>query len=108
MNNDGVKVLGYINSFLAAPNAPTSPKQPIKEPNSCGYKRFIPFNGLQARKNSDSFTNPMLEEAKTKGYQVKTRQVKITLMNQIGFPAYLIDLTNPEAVKWTKDIIKKI
>ena len=107
MNKDGVKVLGYINSFLAAPNAPTSPKQPIKEPNSCGYKRFIPFNGCKPERIPDSFTNPMLEEAKAKGYLVKNQAGEDYIVESIGFPAYLIDLTNPEAVKWTKDIIKK-
>jgi len=80
MNKDGVKVLGYINSFLADTNP--------------------------AIKN-DTFKNPMLEIAKEKGYLVKNKEGKDYLIKTVGFPAYLIDLTNPEAVKWIKDIIKK-
>jgi sulfoquinovosidase len=80
MNKDGVKVLGYINSFLADTNP--------------------------AIKN-DTFKNPMLEEAKAKGYLIKNKEGKDYLIKTVGFPAYLIDLTNPGAVKWIKDIIKK-
>jgi sulfoquinovosidase len=80
MNAKGVKVLGYINSFLAD----TNPKIP-----------------------NDPFKNPMLEEAKAKGYLVKNQKNEDYLIQTVGFPAYLIDLTNPDAVKWTKDIIKK-
>lgn len=107
MNRKGVKVLGYINSFLADVNPKDSPKQPIKEPNSCGYKRFVPFAGCKPERVPDSFTNPMLEEAKAKGYLVKNQAGEDYLIESVGFPAYLIDLTNPEAVKWTKNIIKK-
>ena len=80
MNKDGVKVLGYINSFLADTNPA------IKD---------------------DKFKNPMLEEAKQKGYLIKDKKGKDYLIKTVGFPAYLIDLTNPEAVKWIKEIIKK-
>ncbi len=80
MNKDGVKVLGYINSFLADTNPA------IKD---------------------DKFTNPMLADAKAKGYLVKNQKGEDYLIKTVGFPAYLIDLTNPEAVKWTKEIIKK-
>jgi alpha-glucosidase len=88
MNKDGVKVLGYINSFLAETNAPTSPKQPIKEPNSCGYKRFIPMNDCKPEREPDSFTNPMLEEAKAKGYLVKKQSGEDYMIETVGFPAY--------------------
>lgn len=80
LNKKGVKVLGYINSFLAD-------KDP-KKPN-------------------DNFTNPQLEEAKKKGYLVKNQKGEDYLIQTVGFPAYLIDLTNPEAVKWIKEIIRK-
>ncbi|MCB1141438.1 MAG: alpha-glucosidase [Leptospiraceae bacterium] len=80
MNSKNIKVLGYINSFLAD----TNPKIP-----------------------NDPFRNPMLEEAKQKGYLVKNQKGEDYLIETVGFPAYLIDLTNPEAVKWTKEIIKK-
>ncbi len=80
LNKKGIKVLGYINSFLAD-------KDPKKE--------------------NDNFTNPQLEEAKKKGYLVKNQKGEDYLIQTVGFPAYLIDLTNPEAVKWIKEIIKK-
>jgi sulfoquinovosidase len=81
MNQKNVKVLGYINPFLAD----VDPKKP----------------------GGDRFTNPMLEEAKAKGYLVKDIEGKPYLIQTVGFPAYLIDITNPEAIKWTKNIIKK-
>lgn len=81
MNQKNVKVLGYINPFLAD----TDPKKP----------------------GGDTFTNPMLDEAKKKGYLVKNSLGTPYLIQTVGFPAYLIDLTNPDAVKWTKEIIKK-
>jgi len=81
MNQKNVKVLGYVNPFLAD----VDPKKP----------------------GGDSFTNLMLEEAKSKGYLVKNSEGKPYLIQTVGFPAYLIDITNPAAVKWTKDIIKK-
>ncbi|WCL48774.1 alpha-glucosidase [Leptospira sp. GIMC2001] len=81
MNRKNVKVLGYINPFLAD----TDPKKP----------------------GGDSFTNPMLEEAKSKGYLVRDKTGNPYLITTVGFPAYLIDITNPAAIRWTKDIIKK-
>ncbi len=80
MNAKNVQVLGYINSFLAD----TDPK-----------------------KANDDFTNPLLVEAKAKGYLIKNQKGEDYLIQTVGFPAYLIDLTNPAAVKWTKELIKK-
>ncbi|HNF25035.1 MAG TPA: alpha-glucosidase [Leptospiraceae bacterium] len=80
MNKKNIQVLGYINSFLAD-----------RDP----------------KKADEKFENPMLEEAKAKGYLVKNQDGKDYLIQTVGFPAYLIDLTNPEAAKWTKSIIKK-
>jgi alpha-glucosidase len=80
MNARNVQVLGYINSFLAD----TDPKKP-----------------------NDDFKNSLLVEAKTNGYLVKNSSGADYLIQTVGFPAYLIDLTNPAAVKWTKSIIKK-
>jgi alpha-glucosidase len=81
MNQKGVQVLGYVNPFLAD----TDPKKP----------------------GGDDFRNPMLDEARKKGYLVKNTKGEPYLIQTVGFPAYLIDLTNPAAVKWTKEIIKK-
>jgi len=81
MNAKNIQVLGYINSFLGD----TDPKKP----------------------GGDDFTNPLLTEAKNKSYLVKNTKGEDYLIQTVGFPAYLIDLTNPSAVKWTKDLIKK-
>lgn len=81
MNSKNVKVLGYINPFLADTDT--------------------------KKKGGDDFTNPMLAEARKKGYLVKNPTGEDYLIQTVGFPAYLIDLTNPEAVRWTKDVIKK-
>lgn len=80
MNKKNIKVLGYINSFLADTNE---------------------------KLKNDTFKNPQLEEAKLKGYLVKNAEGQDYRIRTVGFPAYLIDLSNPEAFKWTKDIIKK-
>jgi sulfoquinovosidase len=80
MDRDGIKVLGYINTFLAD----TNPE--IKD---------------------DPFRNPMLTYAREKGYLVKNPQGQDYLIKTVGFPAYLIDLTHPEAVTWIKSVIQQ-
>jgi len=80
-NADGIKVLGYVNPFLAD----ADPK----------------------KKGGDDFRNPLLEEARKSGYLVKNEAGEDYLIQTVGFPAYLVDLTNPQAVKWLKGIIKK-
>lgn len=70
MNAKGVKVLGYINSFLAD-------------------------------------EGPMFEEAKSKGYLVKNKDNVDYEIAAGGFKAYLVDLTNPDAYDWLKNIIIK-
>lgn len=70
MNNEGIQVLGYINSFLAN-------------------------------------KGEMFEEAKKLGYLVKNPKGQDYEIETAGFPAYLIDLSNPEAAQWLKNIIKK-
>lgn len=70
LNNKNIKVLGYINSFLAN-------------------------------------EQEMFEEAKKKGLLVKDRNGKDYEITTAGFPAYLIDQTNPDTRKWLKEVIKK-
>lgn len=70
MNTKEVKVLGYINSFLAD-------------------------------------EGPMFEEAKSKGYLVKNKDNVDYEIAAGGFKAYLVDLTNPDAYDWLKNIIIK-
>lgn len=69
MNAKGVKVLGYINPFLA----------------------------------TDS---KLLPEAQAKGYLIKDLQGNDYKLQTAGFPAYMVDLTNPKAFEWLKGIVK--
>lgn len=50
---------------------------------------------------------PLYEEAVKKGYLVKDKNGKDYEIETAGFPAYLLDLTNPEAVVWIQKIIQK-
>ncbi|MEM7179329.1 MAG: alpha-glucosidase [Spirochaetota bacterium] len=70
MNSKNIKVLGYINSFLAN-------------------------------------EGKMFEEARDKGLLVKDRNGNDYVIKTVGFPAYLIDQTNPKTRKWLKEVIKK-
>ncbi|MCH5316076.1 MAG: alpha-glucosidase [Eubacterium sp.] len=70
LNNKGIKVLGYINPFLAV-------------------------------------EKPLYKEASAKGYCVKNKDGGDYYVTITTFPAAMIDLTNPDACLWIKDIIKK-
>lgn len=70
LNEKGIKVLGYINPFLAV-------------------------------------EKPLYKEASAKGYCVKNKQGEDYYVTITTFPAAMIDLTNPDACLWIKDIIKK-
>ncbi|MCG6193879.1 alpha-glucosidase [Leptospira sp. FAT2] len=50
---------------------------------------------------------PLYEEAVKKGYLVKDKSGKNYEIQTAGFPAYLLDLTNPQAVDWIQGIIQK-
>ncbi|MCB1200860.1 MAG: alpha-glucosidase [Leptospiraceae bacterium] len=52
-------------------------------------------------------SGPMFEEAVAKGYLVKNAEGKDYEIKTAGFPAYLVDLTNPAAFAWLKEVIKK-
>ena len=67
---DGVKFLGYINTFL--------------------------------KENA-----PLYKEAKEKGYLVKRKNGNVYHIKSTTFDAGIVDLTNPEAYEWYKNIIKK-
>ena len=69
MNDKGVKVLGYINSYLA-------------------------------------IETPMGKEAAEKGLVIKDHHGEAYRLPVGGFDAYMVDLTNPAAVNWLKEIIK--
>lgn len=70
LNDKGIKVLGYINPFLAV-------------------------------------EKPLYKEASEKGYCVKNKDGEDYYVTITTFPAAMIDLTNPDACLWIKDIIKK-
>ncbi|MGN1201784.1 MAG: alpha-glucosidase, partial [Eubacterium sp.] len=70
LNNKGIKVLGYVNPFLAV-------------------------------------EKPLYKEASAKGYCVKNNDGEDYYVTITTFPAAMIDLTNPDAYLWIKDIIKK-
>ncbi|AYV54788.1 alpha-glucosidase [Leptospira kmetyi] len=50
---------------------------------------------------------PLYTEAVQKGYLVKDPNGKDYEIQTAGFPAVLLDLTNPEAVKWIQNVIQK-
>ena len=66
----GVRVLGYINTFLAV-------------------------------------EGDLYQEASRRGLCVKNRAGEDYLVVVTTFPAAMIDLTNPEAVRWIKDVVKR-
>ena len=70
LNQDGVRFLGYINTFL-------------KE------------------------GTPLYEEAKQNSFLVKHRNGKVYLVKSTTFNAGIVDLTNPSAYEWYKNIIKE-
>lgn len=70
LNDKGIKVLGYCNTFLAV-------------------------------------EKPLYKYASEHGYLVKDREGKDYYVTITTFPAAIVDLTNPEAVRWLKDTIIK-
>ena len=70
LRSQGVRVLGYINPFLAD-------------------------------------EGPIFAEAKTRGFLVRKKGGEPYRIQTAGFPAYLVDLTNPDARLFLKNIIRK-
>ncbi len=70
LNEKGIRVLGYINPFLAV-------------------------------------EKPLYKEAHEKGYCVKNRDGGDYYVTITTFPAAMVDLTNPQAYEWLKNIIKR-
>ncbi len=50
---------------------------------------------------------PLYKIAKEKGYCVKNKSGEDYMVTITTFPAAIVDLTNPEAVAWLKEVIKK-
>ena len=70
LNKDGVKFLGYINTFL-------------------------------------KYESKLYLEAEKLGYLVKKQDGSVYLIKSTTFDAGIVDLTNPQAFEWYKDVIKK-
>jgi len=77
LNSDGIKVLSYINPFLTDV------------------------------KNKPSYNKNMFKYATEKGYLLRDHSGQVIMVKMGGFDAAMIDLSNPEAIKWIKNIIKE-
>ena len=75
--NEQIEILGYINPFLVNP----------EEKGSCKRNLY--------------------EEAQSKGYFVQHPKGGTYLIQNTSFSAALIDLSNPDAYNWLKEVIKK-
>ncbi len=73
----------------------------IKELNAKGVRVLGYCNPFLA------VEKPLYQEATKKGYCVKDKEGKDYYVKITTFPAAMIDLTNPEAYDWYKEIIKK-
>ncbi|MBO4893494.1 MAG: alpha-glucosidase [Clostridia bacterium] len=73
----------------------------IKELNLKGIKVLGYCNPFLA------IEKPLYDEATEKGYCVKDKDGDDYLVKITTFPAAMLDLTNPEAWEWMKNIIKK-
>ncbi len=76
-NDEGVKVLSYINPFL-----------------------------VDVKNKSDHKLN-MFQYASEKGYLLRDFTGNIVMIKMGGFSAAMVDLSNPDAVNWLKGIIKE-
>ena len=72
-----IAILGYINPFIVNP------------------------------KEKGSFKRNLYEEAQSKGYLIQHPKGGTYLIKNTSFSAALIDLSNPEAYNWLKEVIKK-
>ncbi len=76
-------------------------QEKIKELNAGGIKVLGYCNTFLA------VEKPLYEYASKHGYCVKDKEGKDYYVTITTFPAAIVDLTNPEAYAWLKDIIKK-
>lgn len=72
----------------------------IKENNARGIRTLGYINPFLA------VEKPLYKEATEKGYCVKDKEGKDYLVTITTFPAAMVDLTNPDAYEWLKNIIK--
>ncbi len=87
----------------------------IWEPSEKDYPNFPVFCdtlnswGVEVTGYINSFSaneGKFCEEGLEKGYFIKNQKGEDYLLATAGFPAYLVDLSNPAAYNWVKEIIK--
>jgi len=79
-------------------------------PDFPGFCRKMKAKDIRVLGYINSFianTGGLYEEAKAKNYLVKNQKGEDYIIKTAGFPAYLVDLTNPAAFDWFKNVIRK-
>lgn len=79
-------------------------------PNLDKVTRELNANGVKVLGYCNPFLaveKPLYKEASEKGYCVKDKEGKDYYVTITTFPAAMVDLTNPDAYEWLKNIIKK-
>lgn len=84
------------------PDTASYPQLPsfISQLNAEGVKALGYINPFVAN------YGPLCDTARARGYLVKNKKGNCYLLKTGGFPAYLVDLTNPRAYQWLKHMVK--
>jgi alpha-glucosidase len=83
--------------------------RPVRFPEFPQFVQEMKARGIRYMGYINSFLNPdgdLYKIAHEKGYLVKKSDGTDYFIYVTTFPAALLDLTNPEAVRWMKDVIK--
>ena len=79
LQTDDIRVMGYINPYF--------------------------HDVLSAGK--DAFRRNLYQEARDRGYLIRTSDGSLATTGGANFLAYVLDVTNPDARKWMKAVIKE-
>lgn len=82
----------------------------VRFPNFPDFVKEMNERGIKYLGYINSFLHPdgdLYKEAKEKDYCVKNEDGEDYFVVVTTFPAAIVDLTNPEAYKWIKDVMKK-
>ena len=79
LQTDDIRVMGYINPYF--------------------------HDVLSAGK--DAFRRNLYQEARDRGYLIRTSDSSLATTGGANFLAYVLDVTNPDARKWMKAVIKE-
>jgi alpha-glucosidase (family GH31 glycosyl hydrolase) len=66
-----------------------------------------PWLANDVKKEKENYRRNLFEEAERRGYLVKNREGEPYRVKTTDFSAAFVDLTNPEARDWIKDVIKE-